>query len=167
MKAGGLYISPCANLPQLKNPAIIRKWEKNKKEETLLIHNLQLQRVQRERGLKELKSEWFVKNDLSFLKKCLYPPRNYKVNQESLFCLTDYPFNACFLKITEGIWSCNITRLWCSSGKRGTVRKHDDKWQLDDNRCFPCSTIIIAELSFSAETREEQESVLRRSILDE
>lgn len=39
-----------------------------------------------------------MENDLSFLKKCLYPPSNYKVKQESLFCLTDYPFNACFVK---------------------------------------------------------------------
>ena len=95
------------------------------------------------------------------------PSKQLESQEESLFWHTDYPFNACFLKITEGIQSYNITRLWCSSGKWETVRKHDDKYQLEDNRCFPSSTVTIAEMFSSAEIREEQESLIRRSILDE
>lgn len=39
------------------------------------------------------------------------PSKQLESQEESLFWLTDYPFNACFLKITEGIQSYNITRL--------------------------------------------------------
>lgn len=49
-----------------------------------------------ERELKKLNSKQILKNDLSFLKKYLYPPNNYKVMGKSLFCLTDHPLMLVF-----------------------------------------------------------------------
>lgn len=56
--------------------------------------------------------------------KCLCPPRQFEVEEESLFCRR-CPFDAYFPEIAEGIWGCNIPDALAGSLERLNITMID------------------------------------------